>query len=85
MATKVEGSDSLSRMFENCSKLSEVYVHFEQFYKDGFTSDWNGAFLTDWLDGVASSGTLYNLGGATNIPSSTSGCPTGWTIKTSKP
>lgn len=64
-------------MFQGCTNLSEVTVHISGY--------WNEENTLEWLDNVAPSGTLYNLGGATGIPTDdASGCPTGWTIKTSK-
>ena len=35
--------------------------------------------LTNWLNNVAATGTLYNNGSATYTPNSASGIPTGWT------
>ena len=60
-------------MFQGCTSLTSVTS-----YASDISAD---ECLDDWLDGVASSGTFYNLGGA-NYPSGASGIPTGWTEHT---
>ena len=58
-------------MFSSCSRLNSV------------TSYANNISATEcthwWLEGVASSGTLHNLGTATYEKDSINGIPTGWT------
>lgn len=77
LATTISSLWCCTSMFYNCSKLKEVTI---------YATSWNTTNADKWLSDVASSGTLYNLGGATDIPTdSASGCPTGWTIKTTKP
>lgn len=65
-------------MFQGCTSLESVTVHVE--------GEWNTENTASWLDGVASEGTLYNLGDANGIPENdSSGCPYGWTIETTAP
>ena len=57
-------------LFYGCSKLNSLTVY----------ADYKGSLdCTDWLYGVASSGTFRNLGKATYEKDSPSGIPTGWT------
>ena len=59
-------------MFSN-TKINEVKIHIE--------GEWDSTCTGNWLDGVVGPGVLYNLGGATGIPTNdASGCPDGWTI-----
>jgi len=65
-------------MFYGCSSLDLVIVHV--------TGTWDSNCTDSWLGNVAPTGTLYNLGGAIDIPlNSKSGCPSGWTIETTPP
>ena len=57
-------------MFQNCSSLNSITVYANDISALNCT--------TDWLSGVASSGTFRNLGSAT-YSRDTSGIPTGWT------
>lgn len=57
-------------LFENCTNLNSVTT-----YADDISASY---CITLWLDGVAASGTLHNLGNAT-YPSGASGIPSGWT------
>ena len=58
-------------MFQDCTNLNEVTAYAN----DISASD----CLTDWLDGVASTGNFYNMGTATYTVDSASGIPQGWT------
>ena len=58
-------------LFYGCSKLNNVTVYANNISATNCT--------TDWLSGVASSGTFNNYGGATYTANSPSGIPTGWT------
>ena len=61
-------------MFRDCTLLDSVTTYVE--------GEWDTVNTVSWLDGVASEGTLYNLGGATGIPENdSSGCPEGWVIE----
>lgn len=66
-ASAIAGS-SLSEMFYNCSSLNEIRC---------YATSWNTGYASNWVSGVAASGTFYNFGGAT-IPTGTSGIPSGW-------
>ncbi len=59
-------------MFRDCSKLNNVTVYANDISASGC--------ITDWLRGVASTGTFNNYGSATYIANSPSGIPDGWTI-----
>ena len=57
-------------MFQNCTSLTSVTIYATSTASNSFSF---------WLDGVASSGTVYN-NGLLNLPeNSPSGIPTGWT------
>ena len=58
-------------MFSNCTSLNSITVYADDISATNCT--------TDWLYGVASSGTFHNLGSATYTTDSTSGIPSGWT------
>ena len=58
-------------LFKNCSSLNEVTVYADDIRPMDCT--------TDWLSGVASTGTFNNYGSATYKTNSPSGIPTGWT------
>ena len=57
--------------FEGCSSLNEVTVYANDISATNCT--------TNWLSGVASTGTFNNMGSATYEINSASGIPTGWT------
>ena len=57
-------------MFYGCSKLNSLTVYAQDISASNCT--------TNWLSGVASSGTFRNLGTAT-YPTGASGIPSGWT------
>ena len=57
-------------MFYGCSKLNSLTVYAQYISASNCT--------TNWLSGVASSGTFRNLGTAT-YPTGVSGIPSGWT------
>ena len=62
-------------MFNGCSNLNKVLTYAEDISTSNCT--------TNWLNNVASSGTLYNAGSAVYTTDSPSGIPTGWTeVKT---
>ena len=58
-------------MFQNCSSLNSITVYANDISALNCT--------TDWLSGVANSGTFRNLGSATYPIRDVSGIPTGWT------
>ena len=58
-------------MFSGCTSLNSITVYADDISATNCT--------TDWLYGVASSGTFHNLGTATYEKDSTSGIPSGWT------
>ena len=58
-------------MFNGCTSLSSITVYANDISAPGCT--------TNWLLGVASTGTFRNLGSATYPTDSTSGIPSGWT------
>lgn len=61
----------LNTMYKNCSKLKNVYAP---------TVSWNAAIASNWLSGVAGSGTVYCKSTSYNsITSGVSGVPSGWT------
>lgn len=71
--TTDRSNGSLSYMFQNCSSLRTIKVHF---------ANWNdGAGTHYWCNGVAATGDFYNLGGAT-ISTGRNGIPSGWTEHT---
>ena len=57
-------------MFSGCASLNSITVYANDVSATDCT--------TDWLSGVASTGTFRNLGSAT-YPTGASGIPTGWT------
>lgn len=63
---------SYKEMFASCSSLNEVTVYADDISAKNCTSN--------WLSGVASTGTFRNLGSATYTKDSVSGIPTGWTV-----
>ena len=64
-------------MFNGCSNLNKVLTYAEDISASDCT--------TNWLNNVASSGTLYNAGSAVYTTDSPSGIPTGWTEVTTVP
>ena len=60
-----------SEIFQNCTSLNEVTI-----CADNISA---AACLTNWLENVAATGTLHNLGSATYTVDSASGIPSGWT------
>lgn len=61
-----------TQMFVNCSSLNSVKCNADTFVSTPFTN-------TNWLSGVASTGTFTKKAG-TNWASGASGIPTGWTV-----
>ena len=57
-------------MFNGCTSLNKILV-----YANSGTTSGN---IDNWLNGVAASGTFYNVGGETYTQDSASGIPTGW-------
>lgn len=69
----------LTITFEHCSNLNEVTVYATA------TSPTNlmiSGITSNWLSGVASTGTFRNLGSITYDTDSVSGIPKGWTVVT---
>ena len=58
-------------MFTNCTNLNYI--------KCLATSDVGGSWMTDWLSGVASTGTFVKASGV-SWPVGTGGIPSGWTV-----
>ena len=59
------------QMFYGCTKINSITVYADDISATNCTKG--------WLSGVASTGTLHNLGSATYTKDSVSGIPTGWT------
>ena len=59
------------RMFYNCSKLNYVKC---------LADIDNASDTSEWLYGVASTGTFVKSASATDWPSGVDGIPTGWTV-----
>ena len=70
-------SDCYYNMFSGCSNLNKVLTYAEDISTSNCT--------TNWLNNVASSGTLYNAGSAVYTTDNPSGIPTGWTEVTTVP
>ena len=68
--TIVAGTNALNNMFVGCTLLEEIDI---EYYKGSF----NAAF-TNWVNGVASSGTIYYEGPDTTVGSSA--IPSGWLV-----
>ena len=64
-------------IFSGCSNLNKVLTYAEDISTSNCT--------TNWLNNVASSGTLYNAGSAVYTTDNPSGIPTGWTEVTTVP
>ena len=64
-------------MFSGCSNLNKVLTYADDISASNCT--------TNWLNNVASSGTLYNAGSAVYTTDNPSGIPTGWTEVTTVP
>ena len=69
--------DCYNNMFNGCSNLNKVLTYADDISTSNCT--------TNWLNNVASSGTLYNAGSAVYTTDSPSGIPTGWTEDTTVP
>ena len=72
-AIKLAG-DCYSYMFNGCTKLNYI--------KALFTTIPSGSYTSNWVKGVASSGTFVKNKNATWDVRGVNGIPTGWTIKT---
>lgn len=59
-----------ARMFSGCTNLNSVTTYAQDISATNC--------LSNWLDGVSSTGNFYNLGGVT-YPTGASGIPEGWT------
>ena len=66
-----------NNMFNGCSNLNKVLTYADDISTSNCT--------TNWLNNVASSGTLYNAGSAVYTTDNPSGIPTGWTEVTTVP
>lgn len=70
--TSISTSGAFSKMFYNCKKLHTVYCLISnQFSSSGFSQ---------WLTGVADSGTIYLLEGST-LPTGENGIPETWNVQ----
>ena len=63
---------SYKEMFASCSSLNSITVYADDISAKNCTSN--------WLNGVASTGTFNNYGSAIYTKDSVSGIPTGWTV-----
>ena len=63
-------------MFSGCSSLNEVRCHMPSSYS---ASNISSNYATDWLSGVASTGTFYTNADANWTANSSSGIPQNWT------
>ena len=70
---KTFAKNSCRGMFLSCSSLDNLTVYADDNSQNNCTYK--------WLNGVASTGTLYNNGSATYVTDSVNGIPTGWTEK----
>ena len=68
-------NDCYGYMFEGCSNLNEVRCQMPSTYS---SSSIGSNYASNWLKGVASTGTFYTNADA-KWPSGVSGIPTGWT------
>lgn len=68
--TSVNSTNAFQEMFQNCSNLNEI--------KLDYTGNFGTSTFTDWVKGVAASGTFYYNG--TYTGRGTNAIPTGWTI-----
>ena len=68
------GNNAMTNMYGGSTSLNIAYAP---------TVTWNTAKSTNWLNNVASSGTLYaDASISSTIPTnSVDGCPTGWTVQ----
>lgn len=57
-------------MFYNCTNLNTITL--------GYTGNFSSIYFSNWVSGVASTGTFYYDG--TDTTTGTSAIPTGWTI-----
>ena len=71
LIAKTLSNGSYYSLFDGCSKLDNLTVYTDD------NSHTNCTYK--WLNGVASTGTFNNMGGATYTKDSVSGIPTGWT------
>lgn len=69
----------MTTMFEHCSNLNEVTVYATATSPSSLMIS---SITSNWLNGVASSGTFRNLGSITFETDNVSGVPTGWTVVT---
>jgi hypothetical protein len=71
-------SNCYTNMFNGCTSLNYI--------KAMFTTTPSGSspnyYTSNWVDGVASSGTFVKNSAATWTTTGTSGIPTGWTVQT---
>lgn len=73
-------SECYQSMFEGCTKLKYVKCLAKTGINPGSSSSTGPAYTTtDWLEGVASSGTFVKKSGVT-WPTGVSGIPQGWTV-----
>ena len=63
-----------NNMFYGCTSLNYI--------KAMFTTTPSASYTTNWVNGVASSGTFVKNSAATWTTTGTSGIPTGWTVET---
>ena len=73
LIAKTLSKGSYYLLFDGCSSLDNLTVYTDD------NSQTNCTYK--WLNGVASTGTFNNMGGATYTINSASGIPTGWTEK----
>ena len=71
LPAKTLKTDCYIDLFRDCSKLNNITVYANDISATNCT--------TNWLSGVASTGTFRNLGSATYVKDSVSGIPSGWT------
>jgi hypothetical protein len=66
-------SNCYSQMFYNCTKLNYI--------KALFTTKPSTSYTSNWVSGVAATGTFVKNSAATWTTTGTSGAPSGWTIQ----
>jgi len=76
-------TEHLAYMFKSCSSLSEIRIERNNIYlsiSGAATSQPIGYTISkEWVDNISASGTFYK-DTSYNIPTSTSGIPSGWTV-----
>lgn len=73
-ATRVRAEYCYREMFQGCEKLNYIKM-----LATSVSDDDNS--ITDWVKGVAATGTFVKNASMSSLPSGNSGIPTGWTVQ----